>query len=97
MHDELTEGVCLDDPGRARTVMADLKTSGVRLALDDFGTGYCSMGYLRRFPIDVVKIDQGFVADLHRDAATTQIVTAVTEASTREAPSGCQRWRADQG
>ncbi len=76
---ELTEGVCLDDPDRALTVMADLKTSGVRLALDDFGTGYCSMAYLRQFPIDVVKIDQSFVADLHHDAATMQIATAVTE------------------
>lgn len=76
---ELAEGVCLDDPGRALTIMEDLKTLGVRLALDDFGTGYCSLGYLRQFPIDAIKIDQSFVADLHRDAATTQIATAVTE------------------
>lgn len=59
--------------------MADLKTLGVRLALDDFGTGYCSLGYLRQFPIDAIKIDQSFVADLHRDAATSQIARAVTE------------------
>jgi diguanylate cyclase (GGDEF)-like protein len=76
---ELTEGVCLDDPDRALSVLQDLKGLGVRLALDDFGTGYSSLGYLRQFPIDIVKIDQSFVSGLHQDRVTSQIATAVTE------------------
>jgi EAL domain-containing protein (putative c-di-GMP-specific phosphodiesterase class I) len=76
---ELTEGACLDDPDRALMVLQDLKELGVRLALDDFGTGYCSLGYLRQFPIDIVKIDQSFVSGLHQDRVTSQIATAVTE------------------
>jgi len=59
--------------------MDELKHLGVRLALDDFGTGYSSLNYLKRFPIDVVKIDQGFVADLGRDQASHAIVAKVVE------------------
>jgi diguanylate cyclase (GGDEF)-like protein len=76
---ELTEGACLDDPDRALVVLAELKQLGVRLALDDFGTGYCSLGYLRQFPIDIVKIDQSFVSGLHQDPVATKIATAVAE------------------
>jgi EAL domain-containing protein (putative c-di-GMP-specific phosphodiesterase class I) len=50
---------------------------GVRLALDDFGTGYSSLNYLSQFPNDVVKIDQGFVADLEHERASHAIVVAV--------------------
>jgi EAL domain-containing protein (putative c-di-GMP-specific phosphodiesterase class I) len=49
----------------------------VRLALDDFGTGYSSLNYLRQFPIDIVKIDRGFVADLDHDLASHAIVVAM--------------------
>lgn len=75
---EITEGIFIDDSDRAMSVLADLKELGVRLALDDFGTGYCSLGYLRRFPVDMVKIDQGFVADIGRDPAGSAIVAAVS-------------------
>jgi len=75
---EVTEGVFIDDAERALTVLTDIKALGVRLALDDFGTGYNSWGYLRRFPVDNVKIDQGFVADMGRDPAASAIVTAVS-------------------
>ena len=76
---ELTEGVLIDDGTRAADVLADLKALGVRLALDDFGTGYCSLDYLRRFPVDIIKIDQGFVADIGRDPSSAAIVEAVSD------------------
>lgn len=60
-------------------VLSDLKDLGVKLALDDFGTGYSSLTYLKQFPIDAVKIDQGFVADLELDRASYFIVFAIIE------------------
>jgi EAL domain-containing protein (putative c-di-GMP-specific phosphodiesterase class I) len=55
----------------------------VKIALDDFGTGYSSLNYLKRFPIDTVKIDQEFIADLETDEASRAIVSAVVELSHR--------------
>ena len=75
---EMTENIFIEDSERARTVLADLKELGVRLALDDFGTGYSSLSYLRRLPIDIVKIDQGFVADIGDAPTGVAIVEAVT-------------------
>jgi EAL domain-containing protein (putative c-di-GMP-specific phosphodiesterase class I) len=74
---EVTESVFVRDGERALFVLNDLKDIGVKLALDDFGTGYSSLGYLRRFPVDTVKIDREFVAHLAEDAASHTIVTAV--------------------
>jgi len=74
---EVTESVFVRDGERALFVLNDLKDIGVKLALDDFGTGYSSLGYLRRFPVDTVKIDQEFVAHLAEDPASHTIVTAV--------------------
>ena len=75
---EMTEGILIEDAARAVTVLDDLKKLGVRLALDDFGTGYSSLNYLRRFPVDILKIDQGFVADLGTDPAGGAIIAAIT-------------------
>jgi len=75
---EMTEGIFIRDGERAMTVLADLKALGVRLALDDFGTGYSSLSYLRQFPVDILKIDQGFVGTIGRDPAGAAIVAAVT-------------------
>jgi diguanylate cyclase (GGDEF)-like protein len=74
---EVTESVFVRDGERALFVLNDLKDIGVKLALDDFGTGYSSLGYLRRFPVDTVKIDREFVAHLGEDRASHTIVTAV--------------------
>jgi EAL domain-containing protein (putative c-di-GMP-specific phosphodiesterase class I) len=75
---EVTENVFIDDVGRATTLLAELKDLGVRLALDDFGTGFSSLSYLRKLPIDIVKIDQSFIADIGEAATGGAIVAAVT-------------------
>ncbi len=74
---EITEGVFIQDSERALVVLRDLKDLGVRLALDDFGTGYSSLTYLQRFAVDIIKIDQTFIADLQADRASYAIVEAV--------------------
>jgi EAL domain-containing protein (putative c-di-GMP-specific phosphodiesterase class I) len=55
-------------------VLNELKDLGVTLALDDFGTGYSSLNYLKQFPIDIVKIDRGFTADIEQDPASHSII-----------------------
>jgi EAL domain-containing protein (putative c-di-GMP-specific phosphodiesterase class I) len=58
---EITEGVVLEEFGRARPVLDRLRATGMRIAIDDFGTGYSSLSYLGRLPVDKIKIDRSFV------------------------------------
>jgi diguanylate cyclase (GGDEF)-like protein len=74
---EVTEGVFVQDSGRVLDALNRLKRLGVRLALDDFGTGFSSLSYLKRFPVDILKLDRVFIADLGRDPASRLIVSAV--------------------
>jgi len=74
---EITESLAMDDVDLTSAILTRLHSLGVRMAIDDFGTGHSSLGYLARFPIDVVKIDQSFVRDIDRDPVKSAIVSAV--------------------
>ena len=78
---EITESLAMDDVGLTSSVLTRLHGLGIRLAIDDFGTGHSSLGYLARFPIDVIKIDQSFVRDIDRDPVKSAIVSAVVALS----------------
>ena len=74
---EITETVAMQDAEHAIATLRSLKRMGVRIAIDDFGTGYSSLSYLRRFPIDVLKIDRSFVKELPGDGDSLSIVRTV--------------------
>ncbi|MGF6108856.1 putative bifunctional diguanylate cyclase/phosphodiesterase [Pseudomonas frederiksbergensis] len=74
---EITEGVLARDIDNARETLFLLKKLGVRISIDDFGTGYSSLAYLKRFPIDVLKIDQSFVRDMLTDKSDSAIIEAI--------------------
>lgn len=74
---EITESTLFQDPQRVRPVLEDLKAMGIRVALDDFGTGQSSLSHLRSFPIDIVKIDRGFIRDIPEDKNDCELVSAI--------------------
>jgi len=77
---EITESVAMDDAERSTEIMKRLRDVGIRFCVDDFGTGYSSLGYLKRFPIDTLKIDKSFVADVitkNDDATLVKTVIAM--------------------
>jgi predicted signal transduction protein with EAL and GGDEF domain/CheY-like chemotaxis protein len=74
---EITETVIVSVRERAVELLAQLRDLGVSLALDDFGTGYSSLSYLKSFPIDMLKIDRSFVAEMLTDHTTASIIEAI--------------------
>jgi len=74
---ELTEGAIIHDPDRVARTLGALKRFDVKIAMDDFGTGYTSLASLQKLPIDVLKIDQSFVAGMLADADSKAIVGAI--------------------
>lgn len=74
---EITESVIMEKPEEVIGTLEQLKQMGVALAIDDFGTGYSSLNYLRRFPIDVIKIDRSFVSDITENQVDADIVNTI--------------------
>ncbi|MFK7964679.1 MAG: putative bifunctional diguanylate cyclase/phosphodiesterase [Burkholderiaceae bacterium] len=73
---ELTESLLVEEADRQVTLLHQLKANGIQLSIDDFGTGYSSLAYLKRFPIDRLKIDQSFIRDLESEEKDAAIVSA---------------------
>jgi diguanylate cyclase (GGDEF)-like protein len=74
---ELTESIIMGNAERNIDVLHEIKEMGVTLAVDDFGTGYSSLAYLRKFPLDELKIDRSFLTDIHTNSDDATIVEAI--------------------
>src|SRR5204863_9647731 len=74
---ELTESVLIEANAGTLDRLYDIRAGGVGLGIDDFGTGYSSLTYLKQLPVNFIKIDRSFVADMVRDTSDREIVTAV--------------------
>lgn len=74
---ELTESLLLQDGEKGIQILSDMKALGIQVSIDDFGTGFSSLSYLKRLPVDKLKIDQSFVKDLVKDSGDAAIVTAI--------------------
>src|SRR5574343_264454 len=74
---EVTESAMMEDLSRTATTLSTLCNMGVRIAIDDFGTGYSSLAYLRRFPVDTLKIDIAFIRELPHNTDDAAVVRAI--------------------
>jgi diguanylate cyclase (GGDEF)-like protein len=74
---EITEGAMMADEQKALQTLRAIRELGVKIALDDFGTGFSSLSYVHRFPVDTIKIDRGFIADVVRDHSSQAITISV--------------------
>jgi len=74
---EITESLMLEDSDFIMDMLHKFKSLGIRLSMDDFGTGYSSLSYLRRFPIDILKIDKSFIQDLNLNSSDDALVKAI--------------------
>lgn len=76
---EITESSIMDDPVRAETTLAKLSQMGIKIAIDDFGTGYSSLGYLKRLPVQELKIDKSFVLNMEKNENDATIVKSTID------------------
>ncbi|NGZ84842.1 putative bifunctional diguanylate cyclase/phosphodiesterase [Duganella aceris] len=76
---EITESAIMDDPVRAQTTLERLSAMGVDLSIDDFGTGYSSLAYLKRLPVNELKIDKSFVLNMENDVGDSKIVRSTID------------------
>ena len=76
---EITESLLMHDTDATITKLGELKALGVRLAIDDFGTGYSSLSYLRRFPVDILKVDKSFIDAVATNAEDSALAQAIIE------------------
>ena len=74
---EITERTLIDNVGEVESTLKKLRDMGIKVLLDDFGTGYASLAYLKKFPVDVVKIDEAFIAGIPDNREDTAIVNAI--------------------
>jgi len=74
---EITESVLMQDAEATINTLRALKARGIKISVDDFGTGFSSLSYLKRFPIDILKIDKSFTRDIDMDPDNSAIVTAI--------------------
>jgi EAL domain-containing protein (putative c-di-GMP-specific phosphodiesterase class I) len=74
---EITESMLMHNPAEAAGMLNRLRRIGVKVSIDDFGTGYSSLAYLKRFPLDALKIDRTFVRDLTVDSDDAEIALAI--------------------
>ena len=79
IHLEITESAMMVDPAKAKQILDGFDDIGLGLAVDDFGTGYSSLAYLKRLPVDVIKIDKSFVLDMTKDESDASIVRATID------------------
>ena len=74
---EITESMVMEDPERVIGLLDKIRSRGIHLSLDDFGTGHSSLAYLKRFPIDCVKIDRAFIKDMPGNADDVAIAKTI--------------------
>jgi len=74
---EVTESAVMENPDQASATLRDLKALGITISIDDFGTGYSSLAYLKRFPIDKLKIDQSFIREIPQDQSDMEIAATI--------------------
>ncbi len=76
---EITESTVMEHPKQTVELLQDIRQLGVRIAIDDFGTGYSSLAYLKKFPVNTIKIDQSFIAELTKDSDDAAIVESIIQ------------------
>ena len=74
---EITESTIMENPEQVLLTLEQLKKTGIQLSIDDFGTGYSSLNYLKRFPIDIIKIDRSFISDITLKKVDADIVNTI--------------------